>query len=195
MSSLSEASRQLKAEAEQIVRGLHLLECLSQYGRAEIVGSVALDLVVKRDVDIHVIIKSTSPLWVCDEVFRRLLRHRCVKSVHYTDYRDRGGIKVGVDSFPGPSGPWSIDVWITDNPTIAGFALLQDLQARLTPEMREAILEIKSHYNALGLLRNGLSRKIYYAVADHGALTIRDFERFLNSVEATEQPGDGQPLG
>ncbi len=195
MSSLSETSRQLKAEAEQIVRRLRLVECLAQYGDAEVVGSIALDLVVKRDIDIHVVVEPGKLLSVCDEVCSGW-RQLCPETnVHCGDYRDCGGIKVGVDSFAGPSGPWSIDIWITDNPTITGFALLHDLKGRLSPQMREAILEIKAHYNALGMLRNGLSRRIYYAVADHGVLTLEDFERFAASDKAGRQPGDGQPLG
>jgi hypothetical protein len=46
----------LRREAEEIIARLGLLEMLRSYGRAEVVGSVALDLVVRRDIDIHLLL-------------------------------------------------------------------------------------------------------------------------------------------
>jgi hypothetical protein len=45
----------LKREAERIIEELDLLRLLSTYGEARIVGSVALDLIVKLDIDIHLL--------------------------------------------------------------------------------------------------------------------------------------------
>lgn len=48
----------LKTEAENIVAYLKLLDYLQQFGKVGIAGSVALDLIVKPDIDVHVLAKT-----------------------------------------------------------------------------------------------------------------------------------------
>ena len=65
------AGTPLKSEAEGIVRKLSLLELLRRYGEARVVGSVALDLVVKKDIDIHVLTGEHDLFRVVDSVYRQ----------------------------------------------------------------------------------------------------------------------------
>ena len=58
----------LKAEAESVIEELGLLGLLRGYGRAGVVGSVALDLIVKRDIDIHLLVEGRDLLKVVDGV-------------------------------------------------------------------------------------------------------------------------------
>ena len=58
----------LKAEAESVIEELGLLGLLRGYGRAGVVGSVALDLIVKRDIDIHLLVEGRDLLEVVDGV-------------------------------------------------------------------------------------------------------------------------------
>jgi hypothetical protein len=46
-----------KQEAEQIIKDIGILRILDSLGEAQVVGSVALDLIVKRDIDIHVVVE------------------------------------------------------------------------------------------------------------------------------------------
>jgi hypothetical protein len=78
----------LQCGAEEIIARLGLLEMLRGYGRAEVVGSVALDLVVRRDTDIHL-----------------LLGPGAGGAVGAADAAAaRGSVKFGIDRYPGPSG-------------------------------------------------------------------------------------------
>ncbi len=180
----------LRSEAELIVSQLGLLDVLRRYGRAEVVGSVALDLVVKRDIDIHVFIgpagwREAGLVAIIGDLWPKLLGLEGVGELRLTDYRDAGAIKIGIDHYPGPSGDWSIDLWVTDREETTAFATVGELRAALTDETREAILAIKRHYHRLGLLRNGLSNRIYEAVTRHDVRTVEDFERL--------QAGSGGP--
>jgi hypothetical protein len=168
----------LKAEAEGIIEELGLLGMLRDYGRAGVVGSVALDLIVKRDIDVHLLVEGRDILEVVDGVYRVLL-DRGVREVRVTDFRDRGAVKLGIDSYTGDSGDWSIDIWVTDRPETLGFGLVETLLGALNEERREAIIAIKRHYHERGLLRDGLSTRIYKAVVEDGVRTVEEFEEAI----------------
>jgi len=172
----------LKREAEAIIADLGLLEVTRQHGRAEVVGSVALDLIVKLDIDIHLLVDTPDLLAVTDRVYHRLLDHPCINEVRISDYRADGGVKIGIDAHRGPSGAWSIDIWITDRAETTAFEYTRNLLGRLTPAHRSAILAIKRAYHARGELRDGISHRIYDAVVDKGVRSEDEFRRCLEWV-------------
>lgn len=175
-------SASLKREAEAIIADLALLEVTRRHGRAEVVGSVALDLIVKRDIDVHLLTDTPDPLAVTDRLYHDLLDHPRVREVRITDYRAEGGIKIGIDAYPGPSGAWSIDIWVTDRVETTAFEYTRELLGRLTREHRAAILAIKRAYHARGELRDGISRRVYDAVVDKGIRDEDEFRRYLEWV-------------
>ena len=140
---MSESAKSLRSEAEDIIQQLTLFEIIGQYGEARLVGSCALDLIVKLDIDIHLVVGTTDLLNVVDSIYHQLLECRRVKEVRISDYRDQGGVKIGVDRYPGASGIWSIDIWVTDRVGTTGFALVDRLNQELQPEHRKVILKIK----------------------------------------------------
>lgn len=169
----------LKREAEGIIADLGLLDVAGRHGRAEVVGSVALDLIVKRDIDIHLLVDAPDLLAVTDRVYHALLDHPRVHEVRISDYRAEGAVKLGIDAHAGPSGVWSIDIWITNRVETTAFDYTRALLQRLTPEHRAAILAIKRAYHARGELRDGISRRIYDAVVDKGVRDEDEFRRYL----------------
>ena len=169
----------LKSEAEAIIEDLGLLELLAPFGEARVVGSVALNLIVKLDIDIHLLIRDGSTEDVADRVYCELAAHDRVTKAHVHDYRSQGGLKVGIDAYPGESGDWSIDIWVTDKPETVGFNLVDRLSRNLTADDRKAILSIKRHYVDRGIYKAGLGSLICEAVADRGIRTVEDFESFL----------------
>ena len=169
----------LKREAEAIVADLGLLDLTGRYGRAEVVGSVALDLVVKLDIDIHLLVDTPDLLAVTDGLYHALLEHPRVHEVRISDYRAEGGIKIGIDAHEGPSGVWSIDIWITNRVETAAFDYTRELLCRLTPEHRAAIVAIERAYHARGELRDGVSCRIYDAVVDKGVRSEDEFRRYI----------------
>lgn len=165
----------LKREAERIIEELDLLRLLSAYGEARIVGSVALDLIVKLDIDIHLLVDNPDVLEVANGISNSLLTYENVPEVRITKILGHG-IKIGVDKYPSGSGDWSIDILVTNNPNSTAFDSVERLRASLTPEQRETILALKRHYYAEGRLRDGMSHSIYTAVIERGVRTIDEFE-------------------
>lgn len=93
----------LRSEAELIIARLRLLETLGRYGRAEVVGSVALDLVVKRDIDIHILVGAARWLdaglkAVVSDLWPKLLELDGVSELRLSDHRDVGALKIGIGS-------------------------------------------------------------------------------------------------
>lgn len=179
--------KHLRSEAEGIIRDLGLVELLSKHGEAAVVGSVALDLIVKRDIDVHLLIRGGSLLSVADDVYHALLDRGGIREVRISDYRAKGGLKIGVDSFSAPSGEWSIDIWITDRSETTGFALVERLKGALSPAQRKAVLRIKRHFHVRRQLRDGLSTRIYLAVVDDGIRTVEAFQNLMKT-KAKPQP-------
>jgi hypothetical protein len=176
----------LKAEAEKIIGELRLLNLLSLYGRTGVVGSVAYDLIVKLDIDIHLLVpEGTDLLSTVDSIYHQLLDHEYVREVRISDYREDHAIKIGIDRYPENSGDWSIDIWVTDKAEETAFGYVDNLRKALRPEHREAILGIKEYYHKLGQLRDGMSVLIYEAVIDNSVRTVEEFKRFLAGKEAS----------
>jgi len=165
----------LKREADKIIKELDLLRLLSTYGEARIVGSIALDLIVKLDIDIHLLVDNPNVLEVANGIFNSLLTYENVPEVRITKISGHS-IKIGVDKYPSNSGDWSIDILVTNNPSATAFASVECLRVSLTPEQRETILALKRHYYAEGKLRDGMSYRIYKAVIERGVRTIDEFE-------------------
>jgi hypothetical protein len=147
-------------EAHQIEQKLNLLSLLSAYGQAEIVGSAALDLIVKPDLDIHLLTTNDDLFEVVSQITRSLLEKEKVGEVRLSDYRADGGIKIGIDAYPAASGVWSIDIWVTNRIETTAFEFTRQLKQRLEKEERLAILAFKHHYYQQGQLRDGISLEI-----------------------------------
>lgn len=182
------AHEALREEADGIIRQAGLLALLNEHGHACLVGSVALNLVVKLDIDFVLLVESPDILAAVDRVYHRLLDLPAVREVRISDYREEGGVKIGIDTYPGASGAWSIDIWVTDRPETSGIALAERLCRELLPEHRTVILDIKGVFHQRDLLRDGMSKQIYLAVLDHDVRTVDEFERYLDSQRVGE-PG------
>ncbi len=183
----------LKAEAEKIIGELRLLDLLSRHGKAGVVGSVAYDLIVKLDIDIHLLVpEGTDLLNIVDSIYHQLLDCERVREVRISDYREDHAVKIGIDRYPGKSGDWSIDIWVTDKAEETAFEYVDRIRRALRPEHREAILGIKNYYYELGQLRDGMSVLIYEAVIGNSVRTVEEFKRFLAGKEAFpwQEPGD-----
>lgn len=173
----------LKQEAENIVKELNLLPILKKYGDARIVGSVELDLIVKLDLEIHVLLKKKLDLESnLFKILKALLDSDPISEIRISDYRDKNSFKIGIDHHSSLSGDWLIDIWITKSEETTEFNKVEEIRKVITPELKSIILEIKRYYHNKGLLRNGLSNVIYDAVLFEKILTIGDFESFLSDI-------------
>jgi len=167
-----------KKEALSIVENLNILPKLSSYGRAELVGSVVLDLIVKRDIDIHLLLVQDNLISVAQEVVGFLLQKSDVQQVRATKYYG-DSINITIDSYKGSSGDWSIDIWLTTNKDRTGFEKTEKLKKELMQKQRETIMQLKEYMHKQGRLRDGMSSVIYKAVIESEVRTPEELELFF----------------
>ncbi|MBD3405421.1 MAG: hypothetical protein GF411_04690 [Candidatus Lokiarchaeota archaeon] len=161
------------------MKTLDIMDYLNSYGDARIVGSVALDLIVKLDLDVHVLLLLKSPMDLALELIPILLSRDGVGEVRLTDYRDSSeGLKISVDSYLGKSGTWSLDIWLTEKVYTTGFLDVLRLSHRIDSTTRKIILKLKWHYHQRGNLQDGISKEIYEAVIYHDVKTVHEFEHY-----------------
>lgn len=190
MSDLLDAQRQLQAEADDVVRLLHLDILLADIGHPKRVGSSAMGLMVQRDIDITVACpKLDAPTL---EAFAGIGAHlmQMTESVVAVRFRnDTGKWNAEPDKYPDGlylwlsvraqnQEMWTVDIWLVDQPERQpDLTHLKTLMPRLDDKSRETILCIKTalaeHPQAKDKISSAL---VYEAVMDHGVRTFSEFE-------------------
>ncbi len=174
-----DTSKVLRDEAFEIIEELGFLVMLGQYGDARLVGSVALDLVVKPDIDFHLFIARSDVVNVAESIKSSLIADERIRDIRVSDYLENDSLKIGIDSLPGRSAEWSIDIWITSDISTAGFEETDRIMGLLNEDNRNTILELKRFYFEKGQLHNSLSSVIYRAVLEDGVSNLEEFEKYL----------------
>ncbi|GAA4561859.1 hypothetical protein GCM10023193_26090 [Planotetraspora kaengkrachanensis] len=183
----------LQGEAEAVSLDLELQERLSTLGDPVRVGSAALGLMVRRDLDMT----TTCPalgMPVTEAVAQlgaRLAVHPRVRQVQFRDdtghwntdpaYPD--GLYLGV-RYRSPQGhDWTLDLWFVDEPERQpDLADLRTMPPRLTGEARVAILRIKDAWAdrpEYGVAVRGVD--VYRSVLDDGVRTPEQFTQWLSA--------------
>lgn len=182
---LDALDRELHAEADALLDG-GVRGILSEYGRPMLRGSYVLDLMTWRDLDIHLIAPGLSlPGFL--ELGTRIGGHLSAKKLNFRDHRGStspdfaSGLYWGIYLGDERAGAWKLDLWSFDS-LDEDPAELRDaaLAARLRPELRDAILTIKSAvWQDPGYRRSFSSKDIYAAVLDAGVRTPGNFRSYL----------------
>jgi hypothetical protein len=182
---LQQTDEELRTEADQLLTsGLRAI--LDEYGDVHIVGSYALQLMVWRDLDIHVVQPAIDKTRFFDlggriaDLLRPPRMHYRDETVAATEGLPRGlywGVYLGDER----DGAWKIDIWVTD---ADDFELVraygERLNERLSNTTRPLILQIKSDcWRHPKYRREFASGDIYSAVLDHGVVDIDGFWIFL----------------
>ena len=172
-------SKVLRDEAFEIIEAFGFLEMLGQYGDARLVGSVALDLVVKPDIDFHLVIDRSDVVNVAESIKSSLIADERIREIRVSYYLENYSLKIGIDSLPGRSAEWSIDIWITSDVSTTGFEETERIRSLLDEEKRDKVLELKRFYFGKGQLHNGMSSTIYRAVLDYGVSNLDEFQNYF----------------
>lgn len=177
--SSSKVQEKLQAEAQGIVNELGILELLGSYGEARIVGSVAHKLIVKKDIDIH-LLTNQDLLKVTSYVLDYLRNRNNKLDIYYEDFRhQKSSMFIGIKNYFGAKHNWYIDIWMTDKSEYTGFGQVEFFEHNLTEKQRKIILEIKEYYNRLDMLNDGFSSIIYEAVLNENIINRTQFEQYL----------------
>lgn len=172
----------LEREAAKILLSLDLPHALQPFGDARLVGSCATGLLVKPDIDVHVVVQDADLHTALTPIVRMLLDRAEIGEVRISDYRSTAGLKLGIDAYPGELGPWSIDIMVTNSYERSGFAQAERLNRELTPCLRACIMRIKTYWFEHHSLDGGISSHIYSAVLDAGVRTWADFAEYIKEV-------------
>ncbi len=185
------AARQvvLQGEADRVAADLSLLQALSGLGDPIRVGSAALGLMVRRDLDITVVCQDL-PVAAVARVGARLAQHPRVRQVlirndtgHWnTDLRYPDGLYLCVHYQSATGEDWTIDVWFVSEPDRQpDLAHLRALPARLTPVTRAAILRIKDAWSSRPEYGVGVcGYDIYMSVLDGNVRTADQFDSWCS---------------
>lgn len=178
-------SKALRDEAFEIIKAYGFLELLGQYGEARLVGSVALNLVVKPDIDFHLLIAKSDVATVAGSIQSSLTADKRIRNLRVSDYMDNYSLKIGIDHLPGRSAEWSIDIWITTDVSTTGFEDTERIRSLLTEDKRNLILELKRFYFGKGQLHDSMSSVIYRAVLEDGISNLGEFQEYLEGKSIT----------
>lgn len=184
ITSLLNQEEQLQKEAQKVQEEINLFPILSQYGKPLITGSVALKVMVRRDIDIEVIVdgdEKEKTLHVMTGFAKlnltridfTLIDHRS----HENDAFPKGvliGIKyAGKDAmhekFRDNPNVWQFDIWFLHKENSVAGVELQRLLSLMTPEKREIILKLKSE-----LMEKGIYRKTISGIDIYRAVLLKD---------------------
>ncbi|MCF1434594.1 hypothetical protein GOZ97_03070 [Agrobacterium vitis] len=194
MQELLDAQRQMQLEADEVVRVLDLNALLREIGRPTRVGSSAMGLMVRRDIDITV---------ACDCLDNNALAAFAgiaARLMQITDYvvavrfrNDTGNWNIEPEKYPDglylwlsvrmtDGTDWTLDIWLVDMPEKQpDLNHLKTLLPRLSDTDRAVILQIKQVLAERDkTLLKIPSALVYEAVMDHGVRTFQEFEKWYS---------------
>ncbi|WP_372404206.1 hypothetical protein [Streptomyces luteireticuli] len=196
----------LRAEADAVAADLGLAELLAPAGEAVRVGSAALGLMVRRDLDVTVVcpVLDAAAKALVAGIGARLAVYDRVREVRFrddtghwnTDPRYPDGLYLGVDCRAASGHAWTLDLWFVDEPDRQpDLAHLAGLPPRLTDARRATILAVKhavAGRDGGGDSARVPSHEVYRAVLDAGVTTVEEFDAWRareNGLRA--DPGAG----
>ena len=183
----------LQSESDVVVRDLNLEEMLSNLGKVTRVGSSAMGLMVRRDIDITVTCsKIDAPTTEAFALVGARLMSMTEQVVEVRYRNDTGAWNADPEKYPDglylwlsvrgkDRAMWTIDIWLVDEPERQpDLTHLKTLLPRLTEQNLRTILAIKSALDAGQQSENRVpSALVYEAVVDHDVLTVAEFEGWL----------------
>ncbi|MCQ1850440.1 hypothetical protein [Neorhizobium galegae] len=194
MPGILKKQAELQAQADTIVSALGLENALRLAGNPVRVGSSALGLMVRRDIDITVACERLDPAArrTVAEIAGELMLDSRVGAVRYRN--DSGLWNVEPQNYPDgfylgltyrteTGEDWNFDIWFVDEPDRQpDLKHLKTLLPRLTDEVRETILAIKTELAATAPKggKPAPSALVYEAVLDGGINTLAGFEDWLS---------------
>lgn len=183
-------SNKLKNEADSLLTEWKLLDFLNRYGDTYVVGSVVLDLMVWRDIDLVILSYKPVIRKAAVEIASHIYGNDRVRKVSIVDERlienprKPEGIYIGVEYITDYNDPWKIDIWYLLAEKDKSVAKTKDILSKLSTDTKEKILDIKSQMHDNPNYRKIVtSIDIYEAVLEKG---VSDFDEFKHYIQITK---------
>lgn len=188
---VTDKSEKIKNDAVDFIAKTKLLDGLADFGNVSIVGSYALNLMLRRELDINLVVEKAIDADIAG-ILDLLFNSVTPTSI---DYRNRSlpETRIRVDGHwlkVKTLEEWDLDIWVITNPESERQMILQKrLQARIDESNRAAILELKSSQLADPTNKKRYNGTLIYdAVLNRG---ISDYPRLLEHLDSIgEYQGD-----
>ena len=178
--------QKLHTTADKILQELDLINFLKKYGKVNIVGSYALNLMTWEDIDI-VVISQTSEISYKDflDTVIYLFPKENIYSLDIQDFRKSiyperpQGIYCGIKYLMKPDIFWKIDIWffLSENKAVEN---VEKIKSKLNDQNRRIILEIKNTMREEfphGKKISGID--VYNAVLENKVTNLEEFKHYL----------------
>ena len=185
--NLSRQAKDLEKEAKSVLKDTNLIKLLSKHGKVEIVGSLALGLLVWRDIDIDVVMNRNFDTDKYFQMVIELFKHKNIKDLRLIDNRTSfeknrpKSMYIGVFYQKQVGEKWKIDIRFVHKKDAYAIDYLNVIRSKLNKKNRLNILKIKETVYTHPLYGKEFSSvDIYEAVLIHGIHNIRDFNIYLH---------------
>ncbi len=182
-------SKEFKSQADEILKKTKIVELFSTYGEVKMVGSYPLDVMLREDLDIYVLVKEHSYAKVV-EIITSLLSLNYFQQICFANWLDHSREKGLKGYYLEPKvniggNRWKLDIWfMTEDQykfhTEKFLELLKNNEN--ADKLRLKILELKNHYREGDKYQGNINGKlIYKAVLEHGVRTVEQFENYVKT--------------
>ena len=182
---LIENSKDLCITAEEVLTKTGLVEIFSKLGKIEIIGSLRLKLMYRRDIDLFVLSNSIEKNKVY-EITKELIDKDIFQTIGLADYQTYPAHDMPLGFFweliiPHEGKNWKFDVWYLkpdEKYTHLVHNSINKFESLLkaSPKKAETVLKIKEAYFDGIKYKNGVkSFDIYTAVLEQGINSIQEF--------------------
>jgi len=182
MSNARDLSNSIKKEAQELLKSTRLENLLEAFGKVELGGSYAYDLMVDRDLDFGVAVSAITPE-IRTKIVSTFTAQSWAYSVNMTDRVNfeplfhlgaPRGLYIGL-TIPFPKERWNIDIWFIVANDLPPDEMSQ-LIAKATEEQKATMLEIKYELMKSGRKEKGVtSADVYKAVVEGRVSTTLEF--------------------
>ncbi len=167
---------------------MDLISRWNVYGDTFIVGSVALDLVVRPDIDLE-IFSDTASARDGFTIMRDLADLPKIRGVGFNNDRHApaAGLYWKLKYELTADQVWTVDMWLFDRPRLprSATANVEPLRRALTDETRDTILAIKEEAAACSSRAHG--HWLYRAVLNEGVRTYAEYTAWIGDQDVWER--------
>ena len=192
MTNVLEKQDALQSEATEILNKLNLLDFLSKFGNAKVIGSVALGLMTWRDIDIDMVVDELKEedyfqvaqyLFSNPEVKRLILSDNRVLSEKLKAQGIPESMYLGVFVKANGDDEWKIDIRFVKDSLVRAEKYIDEIKSKLNDENKKIILEIKNvicaHPKYINKEIFGVD--IYNSVLEGKVKNLDEFREYLSN--------------
>lgn len=174
-------SKRYRRLAGKILQESKIISILKDFGKVELTGSYAADLMMNGDIDIYVINSSFSKNRVLD-VFNKIVKSCKFQGYLFYDWKSHkhsefpSGYYIGLKTKK-YNDKWKIDIWFITRKEVRRIRYFNLKEMDIDKEKTLVILRLKDYRNKLP--QNIPSNIIYDAVLENNIFTVPDFKKYL----------------